>query len=224
MKIAVIIPTFQQADTLSETIRSVLEQTRKADEIICVVDGSKDGSLSIAKGYEVKVVEQVNKGLSSARNTGIMNSTSEFILFLDSDDILKANCLERMEQVIQENPDADIIAPSFKEFGVRDREVTLMSNPTLEDFKSANRIGYFSAIRRAKLLEIGGYNPKMVWGFEDYDLWFDLLKRGSKLVTIPEVLVMYRVKKNSMINSSEAHRPELLNQMSKNHPDIQFTW
>jgi len=221
MTISIVIPTYNQAQTLSETIHSVMDQTRKADQIIVVVDGSKDGSLAIAKSYEeIKVIEQVNKGLSSARNTGIMNATSDWILFLDSDDVLKPNCLERIEQVINEHPEADIVAPSFQEFGLRDTEIILMEKPTIEDFKTGNRLGYFSAIKRSVLLEVGGYSPRMIYGYEDYHLWFDLLSRDKVIVTIPEILVMYRVKAQSMIHAANAHRPELMAQIRKDFPEV----
>src|SRR5207244_2922181 len=131
-----------------------------------------------------KVINQVNKGLASARNSIIMNMTGDYLLPLDADDILLDNCVEKILQVIEET-EADIIAPSLKEFGLSQAQV-ILGDPVLEDFKTANRIGYFSAIRKSKLLEIGGYNPKMTKGWEDYDLWFDLLKRGAKLVTIKE--------------------------------------
>lgn len=219
MRISVIIPTHNQAQTIGETVQSVLDQIRKADEIVVVNDGSKDGSSSIAKSYGIKVIDQVNKGLSAARNTGIMNATGEYILFLDSDDVLLPNCLEVLEKKALETG-ADIIAPSFKEFGVRDREVIIDYIPTLEDFKSANRIGYFSMIKREALLECGGYSPKMVWGWEDFAIWFDLLSRGKKLVTIPEILIMYRTKNNSMIQSANAHAYELWAQIHKDFPEV----
>ena len=101
-----------------------------------------------------------------------------------------------------------------------------MDNPQLEDFKPTdfktpqNRIGYFSAIKKEKLLEIGGYNPKMVWGWEDYDLWIDLLRRGARIVTIPEILILYRTKEHSMINVANEHSSELMAQIYKNHPNV----
>lgn len=97
-----------------------------------------------------------------------------------------------------------------------------MENPTIEDFKTGNRIGYCSAIKREALLEVGGYNPKMIWGAEDYDLWFDLLKRGKKIVTIPEILWLYRVKENSMWTETQKHQMEFTEQIKKNHPQIQW--
>lgn len=219
-KLSVIIPAYNQSQYLVECIESVLAQTEKPHEIIVVNDGSQDETRYVAKQYpEVKYIEQVNKGLSSARNTGIMNMTGDWLFPLDADDKMLENCLKVVSDTIENNPEADIVAPSFKEFGVRNNEILLMPNLTIEDFKTANRIGYFSAIRKDKLLEIGGYNPKMIWGWEDYDLWFDLLKRGAKIVTIPEVLMLYRVKEMSMINVANEHATELWTQIYKNHPN-----
>jgi|SRR3990167_1455951 len=219
MKISVVIPSYSQAEYLAQAIESVLAQTEKAHEIIVVDDGSPDDSAQVAKSYPVKLIRQVNKGLSSARNTGIMNAAGDYIFFLDADDIMTKNCLGRINQVIEKTY-ADVVAPSFKTFGTSNQEVILMPNPTLQDFKTANRIGYFSAIKRSVLLEVGGYSPRMVWGWEDYALWFDLLNRGKTIVTIPEVLVMYRTKEHSMINVANDHADELWRQIHKDFPSI----
>lgn len=217
-KISVIIPCFKQSQYLSECINSVLAQTVKPHEIIVINDGSPDETCDVVKNYpEVRYIQQVNKGLPSARNTGIMNATGDWIFPLDADDMMLKNCIERVSKFI-ETTGADIVAPSFKEFGVRDNTVILMENPKFEDFMSGNRIGYFSAIRKDALLEIGGYSPRMVWGWEDYHLWFDLLSRGKNIFTIPEVLMLYRVKENSMINESNKHASELWTQIDKDFP------
>ena len=60
----------------------------------------------------------------------------------------------------------------------------------------------------------------MVWGAEDYDLWFDLLKRGKKLITIPEILWLYRTKQNSMWTETAKHQTEFMNQIKINHPEV----
>ena len=199
LKISVVIPCYNQSQYLVECIESVLFQTYKPHEIIVVNDGSTDDTRYVTMQYpEVKYIEQVNKGLSSARNTGLMNMTGDWFFPLDADDKILENCLKVVSDTIENNSKADVIAPSFKEFGVRNNEILLMPNPTIEDFKTANRIGYFSAIRKSKLLGIGGYNPKMIWGWEDYDLWFDLLSRGAKIITIPEKLIIYRTKKKNI--------------------------
>src|SRR3990167_11056141 len=101
--ISVVIPSYNQAEYLPKAIESVLEQNAYA-EIFVIDDGSNDNSLEIAKRYgpAVNVISQVNKGLASARNTGIMNVHGEFCLFLDADDILLNNCVARITQVAKE--------------------------------------------------------------------------------------------------------------------------
>ena len=221
--ISVVIASYNQQEFLPDAIESALAQKNPYlnVEVIVVDDGSTDHSLEIARSYEPKIniVSQVNKGLASARNTGIMNAKGNYILFLDSDDILMEGAILKIQQTIKAT-NADIIAPSFKCFGKAQDTIILMSNPTIEDFKIANRIGYCQAIKREALLEVGGYNPKMVWGAEDYDLTFNLLKIGKKLVTIPEVLWLYRVKENSMWTETAKHQEEFMNQIKLNHPTL----
>lgn len=226
--ISIVIPSYNQSEYLEDAIESAYNQTVAPLEILVVDDGSLDNSLEIARRYEfrdlpligspVRVISQVNKGLASARNTGIMNAKGDYILFLDADDMLKPEAVARISQEIMRT-NADIVAPSFKEFGVSDREVVL-GGFTMEDLKQANRLGYFCAIRRSALLEIGGYNPKMKWGYEDYDLWFDLFKRGKTVAILQDILVMYRVKEKSMIHEANQHADELLAQIRKNHPTL----
>jgi len=222
IKISCIIPSYNQAQYLASSINSALDQKVKAHEIIVVDDGSTDNSLALARSFEVlgvKVISQVNKGLSSARNTGIMNATGDYILPLDADDMLLENAIERIMEVV-EKTNADIISPSLKCFGMSQDSITLMENPTIADFKVANRVGYCSAVKKEALLEVGGYSSKMWVGWEDYHLWFDLLLRGKKIVTIPEVLWLYRVKEYSMIHEANKHADELWGQISKDFPQL----
>jgi len=222
IKISVGIPCWNQAQYLPEAIESVLNQTYKPHEIWVCNDGSPDETRYVARQYPIKYIETTNRGLASARNTILMNSApdTDFMLFLDSDDKLLENCLKVVSDTIENNPNADVVAPSFKEFGVRNNEILLMSNPTIEDFKTANRIGYFSAIRKEALLEVGGYSPKMTYGYEDYHLWFNLLMRGKKITTIPEILILYRTKEKSMIHEAQTHHVELMAQIYKDFPRL----
>lgn len=228
MKISIIIPVYNQGEYLENCLESAYNQTVPAHEIIVINDGSTDDSKEIAERYmfkglpliesPVRVINQVNKGLASARNTGIMASTGDYILPLDADDMLMENAIEVFTREAQ-TTNADIIAPSFKEYGKSDRDV-ILSNFTMEDLKIANRLPYCSLVRRSALVEVGGYNPKMKWGYEDYDLWFDLFKRGKSIAVLQEVLMKYQVKERSMIHEANEHGEELLNQIKKNHPTI----
>lgn len=216
---SIVIPSYNQQEFLPDAIESALDQTFAAKEVIVIDDGSPDSSLEIARKYPIKVVSQRNKGLASARNTGIMNASGEYILPLDADDILMPNCLEKMATAIEQTH-ADIIAPSFKNFGILNDAVILGVPFTIEDLKIANRLPYFSAIKREALLECGGYSPRMVRGFEDYHLWFDLLSRGKTICLLHDILVLYRTKENSMLTEANKHSSELMSQIAKDFPSI----
>jgi len=85
--VSVIIPTYNRAHTLGRAIDSVLHQTRPADEIIIVDDGSTDKTAALLENYTGLIhLEQTNAGVSTARNTGIAQASSSWIAFLDSDD------------------------------------------------------------------------------------------------------------------------------------------
>ena len=212
------IASYNQQEYLVDAIESALSQTIPCEVIVCN-DGSTDNSLEVARKYPVKVIDQVNKGLASARNSIIMNMTNDWILFLDADDILLPNCVEKIQEKIKET-DVDIISPSFKTFGTSNETIILMENPKLEDFKIANRIAYCSAIKREALLEVGGYSPRMIWGWEDLHLWINLLSRGKKIATIQEPLWLYRTKEISMWTESMKHSEELTNQIKKDFPNL----
>jgi glycosyltransferase involved in cell wall biosynthesis len=223
IKFSIIIPSYNQAEFLPYAIESALNQTfpKQYYEVIVIDDGSTDGSLDIARGYKAKnykVVSQVNKGLASARNAGIMNATGDYILPLDADDILMEGCLHEIQNKMDEER-ADVIAPSFRTFGVNQIDITLMEHPKLDDFRVGNRIPYCSAVRRQALLDIGGYSPRMAKGYEDLHLWYNLLSRGYTITTIPKTLFLYRVKEESMITESVKHHDELMAQINKDFPN-----
>lgn len=226
---SIIIPSYNQAEYLPDAIESAWEQGNgdaheRDREVIVIDDGSTDHSLEIAQKYaethrNIRVVSQRNKGLASARNTGIMHATGSYVVPLDADDILLPNCLAAFAAAI-EKTGADIIAPSFKHFGTLNMPLILERPPTLEEFKTSNRLPYFCAFKRDALLECGGYSPKMVWGYEDYHLWFDLLSRGKTVAVIPEILVLYRTKSESMLTRAQAHHQELMTQIMKDFPAV----
>lgn len=219
MKVSIGIPCYKQAQYLPDAIESALNQTYKNIEIIVVNDGSPDHTKDIGEKYPVKVINQVNKGLASARNSAIMSMQGQFFLPLDADDILLENCVEELVRVAKATG-ADIIAPSFQTFGISAEQVILMAAPTLEDFRTGNRIGYFSMIKRAALQEVGGYSSRMIEGYEDMHLSINLLSRGKTIVTVPQPLVLYRTKENSMIHEAQKNHVKLMEQIYKDFPNF----
>lgn len=112
--VSIIIPVYNTQDYLKECLKSATEQTFDDIEIICVDDGSTDGSVDIVKEFEkndarVHLISQKNSGVSVARNTGIKNSKGTYILFLDADDVLDKDCVRKAyEKIIKTK--SDIVA------------------------------------------------------------------------------------------------------------------
>lgn len=99
IKVSIIVPVYNVEKYLKESLDSAINQSLKDIEIIAINDGSTDNSLEILKEYEskysnLKVINQENKGLSGARNTGISECKGEYIYFLDSDDYIDLNAME----------------------------------------------------------------------------------------------------------------------------------
>ena len=113
-KISVIIPVYNTEQYLEECINSVINQTFKNLEIICINDGSTDNSLNILEKYaqkdsRIKIINQENKGVAQARNSGISICTGKYVFFLDSDDWINVNSLELLFNEA-ENKNAVIVA------------------------------------------------------------------------------------------------------------------
>ncbi len=106
-QITVVVTTFNRKQWVERAVRSVLEQTRPADEIIVVDDGSTDGTgTRIQKRFpQVRYIRQENRGISEARNHGIENGTGSWFGFLDSDDIWLPKKLESQIRALQDNPE-----------------------------------------------------------------------------------------------------------------------
>ena len=107
-KVSVIIPVYNVEKYLPQCMDSVVNQTLREIEIICVNDGSTDNSAAILKDYctkdfRIKVIQQYHVGVSCARNTGIRAARGEYIYFLDSDDFIEENSLEFLHQEAKQN-------------------------------------------------------------------------------------------------------------------------
>lgn len=112
-KISVIVPVYNVENYLRECLDSVINQTFEDIEIICVNDGSTDGSLTILKEYwrhdsRFTIISQENGGLSSARNAGLKVARGDYIYFLDSDDYIELDALQQLYDLSREK-DLDMV-------------------------------------------------------------------------------------------------------------------
>lgn len=118
-KISVIVPVYNTEKYIKKCIRSIIEQTLKEIEIIIVNDGSKDKSLEIIKDLmkqdrRIKLINKENEGVSSARNSGIKMAKGKYIQFIDSDDWIEKEFLEKMYD-FAEKENVDIVVSDYYE-------------------------------------------------------------------------------------------------------------
>jgi GT2 family glycosyltransferase len=201
--IAVIIPAYNGADYIAETIESVLRQTLPPSEIIVIDDGSQDDTVRIARSYEpgVKVISRPNSGVSATRNVGASLVTADWLAFLDQDDCWEPENLARQMAEIARVPDAD--------FCYTDRRILsycaetgafILSNP--QSMPPPHRLPSVlmdrcpftpcsTLIRREAFLAVGGFDDRHA-GVEDWDLWLRLSFHGARFVHCAEPLVHYR--------------------------------
>lgn len=111
-KISIVIPTYNRGDLIEDAIRSALEQNTPALEILVIDDGSEDDTKSVVERFpstRVRYVARKHSGTPDARNAGIQHAEGDFLLWLDSDDALLPNTIERYLGALRSNPDADVL-------------------------------------------------------------------------------------------------------------------
>lgn len=109
--ISVVIPLYNKAASIRQSLMSVLSQSYQDFEVVIVDDGSTDGSVGVVEAINdphIRLIKQENGGPSKARNTGVKNAKGEWILFLDADDEMLPEALEFFSEKIQKNADADM--------------------------------------------------------------------------------------------------------------------
>ena len=131
--ISIVVPVYKSEKTLPGCLDSLLAQTYKDIEVICVVDGSPDSCGDIcdayaAKDVRVKSIKRENGGVSSARNRGIEEAKGDYLLFVDSDDTVEADYCEKMWNAHKETG-ADLVICGFHHWYVGRDVVKLPSNP-----------------------------------------------------------------------------------------------
>lgn len=112
--VSIIIPCYNVEEYVSQCLDSVITQTFKNIEIICINDGSTDSTPAILKDYvnkdnRIKVLNQNNSGLSAARNFGVQHSTGDFLMFVDADDWLEKNAIQTLKNQVS----VDLICCSY---------------------------------------------------------------------------------------------------------------
>jgi glycosyltransferase involved in cell wall biosynthesis len=209
--VSVVIPTYNRAQYIAEAVESALDQTRPADEIIVVDDGSTDDTAQVLARFcePVRVVCQENRGRSAARNRGLEEARGDAIVFLDSDDLLAPGSLERRAAILESSPDVDvaygdmfIIDGAGRRVGVH-REYMPGDRPSGDIFAALALRCFIlmpAMIRRTALEDLR-FDESLAQ-CEDYDLWRRLAAR-SRYAWIDEPVGYYRLHGSNTVTQSQ---------------------
>lgn len=196
--VSVITPFYNRADTMPDTIGSVLRQSFQDFEYIIVNDGSTDANsinyLNKIIHPKITVVHTANQGVSGARNSGIKAAKGKYILCLDSDDIIDSTYLEKAIITLESNPEASIVSFDMQTFG---KSVDIFRYPPFNPYMllEDNPISTAAVFRKSVWNETDGYRSEI--GYEDWEFWVNAVEHGHFPFHIPEVLFHYRTAANS---------------------------
>lgn len=196
---SIIVPCYNQAQYLEEALQSLYAQTYTNWECIIVNDGSPDNTEEVVRKWEARDprfthVYKENGGVSSARNLGIQNAKSEFILTLDADDKYEAGFLEKAMDVLVNNPEIGMVS-SWGRFFNKDKQLHVFKSTaqSVADFLFHNGVNNGSSLfRKACWEQVGGYDENPENGYEDWEFYLRVCALGWKVQVIEEVLFFYR--------------------------------
>lgn len=183
--LSVVIPLYNKENFIKDTVESVFNQTYSDFELLVIDDCSTDNSYKIVSQIvdpRLSIIShKTNKGLSASRNTGIKNSTSNYIAFLDADDLWKPHFLEEIVHLIKTFPKASLFATNYEE--IIDKKVIVVTNNGAEKIENKQILvdNYFTlslkqplynqssfCVKKEIFEKIGFYNEKITFG-EDVD-------------------------------------------------------
>jgi glycosyltransferase involved in cell wall biosynthesis len=223
--VSVIIPAYNVAPYIGETLDSVFAQTFANYEVIVINDGSPDTEdleRALARFIDrIRYVEQKNRGASAARNTGLRAAQGEFVAFLDADDLWLPNYLnEQIKFILERNcdlvcADAEVFSDDSREEKTYMESLMAGAPPTGD----VTFIGLLSAeqslitsgvvVRRELVFQVGLFDEALR-NSQDFDLWLRLALHGTRMAYQRRTLLRYRSRGNSLSGDEvNVHRREL---------------
>lgn len=212
-KVSVIVPIYNVEKFLSQCLDCLINQTLKDIEIICVNDGSTDNSLQILEEYSqkderIKIINQANGGLSSARNSGIKIAQGEFIGFLDSDDYLDLNFYESLYSRAKDTNSDIVTCEYIYKITNNDKKKELFlkvnRNVVTSDVKEKFECLYlpFYCYVQNKIYKKDCIKDNFIEGLTFEDIYFTttILAENNKMAVAKDVAYYYRNQPNSISN------------------------
>lgn len=202
MHVSVIVPAFNAAATIAQTLQSVCDQSCGTWQAVVVNDGSGDGTGAIARSFaardaRITVVDQRNKGEAAARNSGIRAALHPWLLFLDSDDWIAPRHLELMTGRLHAAASLDAVVCGYARVAGDGALVIDPYRPPGGDlFPILARRAAFPVhacvVRRTLVEDVGLFDPSLQTS-ADWDLWQRVARAGATFAVLDDVLAFYRM-------------------------------
>jgi glycosyltransferase involved in cell wall biosynthesis len=209
-KISVVIPCFNNENTILETIESIVKQDYSCIEIIIVNDGSTDDTNQAVDKYIKKndinniiLINQSNSGPSISRNNGASCATGEYLLFLDADDKIAVNYISKCINHLENDHLLNIVYSEAAYFGAK-KGIWKLPDFDLQNFLVLNCIPISAVIRKNIFQKVGGFDENLSYT-EDWELWIRIVKLFGGVYKIPELLFFYRkrIDKSSITDTNK---------------------
>lgn len=194
----VVIPLYNSEEYIKETLLSIENQSVRPQKVIVVNDGSTDQSRTVVEKYMkeslmiIELINQKNLGRNAARNRGLKQSESEFVAFLDSDDVWHPNKLMRQMEICDKYPEIGLVYTDFFTINIVGETVNpsfLEANPTFNPlvgkggdllFKGNVILGSASsAVIKKRVFDDIGQFDESLHAFEDWDMWLRIAENHS---------------------------------------------
>lgn len=243
--VSVVIPTWNAADTLPETLETVFGQTWPNIQVVVIDDGSSDNTAEVLSRYGDQVTWETienSGGPSRPRNRGIALSRGEFIAFFDSDDLMERDKIASAMEVFRRHPAVGFVCTNFRSIDVAGnvlQENYLQEYRTFRDslqptdnphtallegsaafrrLLRTNFVGTSSVLCRAEVLaRVGPFDESMKNG-DDRDMWLRIAREGIGFAFIDRILHSYRVTPGGVTARGAARIPAMIHCLEKNIP------
>lgn len=229
--LSVVIPFYNLGEFVGETLASIRASTYHNIEILLVNDGSTDpASLALLKELEahaapdLRIVHTENCGLAQTRNNGADHAQGEYLCFLDADDCVEPEYFKRAIRVMDAYANVDFICSWIRCFGEQN-EIWPVFSAEFPYLLGHNMCTAFAVMRRSTFERCGRNKPIMEYALEDHEMWISLLAGGAVGVALCDLLVRYRVRKGSMLQSStHVQQLYLYDILTQLHPELFREW
>ncbi len=208
-RVSVIIPAYNVASYISETLDSVIAQTFSDMEIIIVNDGSTDTTPNIIESYaardpRIRIIHQENRGLAGARNTGLRSAVGDYLCIFDSDDIMMPDKIAVQVSYLDAHPACGLVYTDCYHFIDGTNRVRTVLEPDLskenayEILLHGNHLNPNVVMFRKSVYEsLGGFDETLR-SAEDWEYWLKFAHAGVNFGHVNQPLTRYRVRSNSL--------------------------